>query len=177
MHTWSNGITRFSMRQISEKANIEENREAWLWTIYIPKILVCILFPYIFYLFSNWWRKAMPKILQMATILHEVLKTVVDDPMKVDSKVGFLLLLFAYSNFFTHLVSKRLKTWVFNWFWDCRQKDMLQMLRRKRNCMNPIIFFHCMQQGLNRKLWTFLRLLKCILCNFTHYCIHLIHSN
>lgn len=161
-------IIRNSMRKISEMQNIQKDREAWFWTVYIT--IFCqsrysMYHTFFDLLFSTdegrrWQRfvRLQPCCMRCWRQLYLLGKLMLRfDLYNFVIMSGILLITYFWVETTEHIM--------FNWFCHYRHKAMLKMLRWKGNSMNTITFFHCMHLGLNHQLWNLLRLLKCSLCN------------
>lgn len=105
-----------------------------------------VIYNILFFWFCS-WREEMVKNVQIATVLYEVLKTLVL-AQNIEEKVHF-----SYHHLNWCNISKHSR----GMHWECyfifRQKDMLQMLRTRRDNMSIIISFRYMLLVLNQQSW------------------------
>lgn len=97
-------FTRSFMKSTSEKESLRRNRESIFHSKLKKNILYCYTFIYFLCLIFSVlvfgsWREEMAKICQIATVLYEVLKTVVP-ANQIDPQVWFFEILFSISFFF-----------------------------------------------------------------------------
>ena len=146
-------------------ANIQRNRETFIFTSKCHFSKASYPFCLSLFIFACSWREEMAKIYQIASVLYDVLRTVVP-AAKIDDEVWFVYSWCSSTKFWRAcFMSNILKRFTFKLLCYSRLTDMLKKLRRTGSNLNTITFFHCMLLGLNQLLWNFLRLYLCIISN------------